>query len=305
MEVRRLADLYESPGYTTFYGGSYARLSSSMHKLSDIVRDTSPSELQVQIDQPGPLRDVLTLWRAAIHGLLVYERYPLNIDDPVVARLEEAEGIRRDWGSDATVLKFSGEAVGLASVELGLIPHTEIIDAAGDRRHPSAVAFERLRLRLKQSPSDLAILRVFAQHIIEAAPNSRDVSWCKLLVAAAPQFEGDLLEFLDSHSLPSTRLTLSCGTAAPGTFHIPLVSHEIVLTSLRAINTTNSRDLFARQQDRLIFTRAGQEKELARISGADHERLVVSIPSPDAVVHAARYSEINGTAEPFAQMTWR
>lgn len=305
MEARRLADLYESPGYTTFYGASYARLSSSMHKLSDIIRDTSPSELQVQIDQPGPLRDVLTLWRAAIHGLLVYERHALNADDAIVARLEEAEGIRRDWGPDATILRFAGETVGVASVELGFITHTEIIDAAGDRRHPAIGAFERLRALLKEPARDLIILRAFAQRVVEAAAHSREVAWCKLLFAAAPQFDGDPLPYLDSHSLPSTRLTLSCGTADARAFHIPLVASEIVLASLRAINTSSARDLFARDQDRLLFTRAGQQKELARIAIRGEERLVVSIPSPDSVVHAARYSEVNGSAEPFAQMTWR
>jgi len=296
-DVRRLADSYDAVTFTSFHGSSYARTLGTAHKLADLLHSNNAQDVARSISS-WALSPLMTLWRAAVRGLLTFDERPIDRTDKIIARLIRNEMIDKDLGESITTVSFQALPVGFVTMELGFVPHVELIDELG-RDVSVRERFEQLSaLMPSDADDDHAILRAFAQFAIERKGASADVAWTKLLLASSKAVPGAVVDLLTAWAMPSrpVRLRLSRdGSAAE--LPLPLGIDALTLNALRAIaGSQRASDLFVARDDGVLeFNALGLREELGRYSLVSGRRYVTRI-FPQAIRQAARFVEADGTA---------
>lgn len=303
-EVRQLANSYYESTFMEFHGSSYARTFGTAHKLADMLRSTNQQDVSRAFSSKV-ITPLITLWRAALHGLLTYDARPLDERDPIIDRLIRHEQIERDFGSTIVTVSYRGSMLGFLTAELGFVPHVEVIDELGELDSVRQ-AFRRCAAALSSAAdADLAILRAFAQYATEQYNVQPDVAWAKLLLAGAAA-GANARALLEAQTIPSRPISLRTSeTGASAELPLPLLVDETTLASLRIIaGTTRAADLFKVDSGVLQFDVLGAQAELGNYSLVSGHRYLTSVV-PKEIQEAARFVEEHGTGNSLVVSHWR
>jgi hypothetical protein len=304
-EVRQLADSYYESTFMEFHGSSYARTFGTAHKLADMLRSTNQQDV-TRAFSSKVIAPLITLWRAALHGLLTYDVRPLDGTDPIIERLIHHEQIERDFGASLVTVSHHGAMLGFLTVELGFVPHVEVIDELGELDSVRQ-AFRRCGAALSPSPdADLAILRAFAQYATERYGVNPNIAWVKLLLAGAAA-RANARQLLEAQTIPSRPISLRASEAgAVAEVPLPLLVDATTLEALRAVaGTTRAADLFKPTDAGVLqFDVIGMNTELGSYSLVSGRRYLTSV-APNEIQEAARFVEAQGTGTTLVESHWR
>jgi hypothetical protein len=307
-ELRRLADLYEPLTWRTFYGASYARTLGQALKLGGLIETAPEADIALYREHPVIVA-MLTLWRAAVRGLLEIRSMLIDPGRRPIRDLLDHEKIDLDLGPSATSLWYKNVLVGFCSLDLGFVPHCEVIDVRGKVPEPVR-ALEACRQAMASAQPDLALLHAFAKRFVQGNDAARTIPWVRLLLGTADDTDhGDASAYLEGHSYPALPIALRVRPMSVGSHWesvvLPRMLEQPALEAVRSVSATeHAQDLFIVRGADLFYRGFEREVRLARLSVVGGRTYASELVSLDSFIDAARQVERGGRASIFVT-SWR
>ena len=219
----------------------------------------------------SPLGHSVTLWRAALRGLLSVR--PIQNQDLHRGYYGKTEELEQNFGSELCLVcarSEPGVLLGFASAEFGFVPNADLVDRGGAAR-PGQQAqdtearqlretFDGVTAALTDDAGDYEILRAFALFHVGSLGFQAFESWpawARLLagLAAAPQSQERAKALLSEGTVPSLQVELKIASGGNDLLirpaPVPRRFDAGILEALRRVNAGQGRapKFFSHRED--------------------------------------------------------